>query len=178
VLVCAIALFVVAGVIVTIGSGGSGTSASTTAAAPSSTSPAAIAPTGLSATKLGSFVTSTLKQPVYWAGARRGDLYELQRTANGSVFIRYLPRGVRVGDPRSAFLLVATYPYPDALARLQNGATGGTTLPGGGFALVDAARPTNVHLAFPGIPYEIEIYDPSPATAKQIALSGDIRPVG
>src|SRR5262245_63358257 len=41
--------------------------------------------------------------PVYWAGPRAGVTYELTRSAGGQIYIRYLPAGVRVGDPRPQF---------------------------------------------------------------------------
>jgi hypothetical protein len=176
VLLAVIAIFVVVGAVIAASGGGSGSATLSTPPAAASTS--VIRPEGLSAAQLRTVVAGTIKHPVFWAGPKRADVYEFQRSANGSVYIRYLPPGVRVGDPRAAFLIVATYPYPDALQRLQNGATGGIPLNGGGFALVDAAHPTSVHLAFPGSAYEIEVYDPSPTTARRLAASGDIRPVG
>jgi hypothetical protein len=177
VLLAALAAFAIAGVIAAVDGGGSGTSASTTAAPANASSQ--IAPVGVSAAGLKALVSGTLKQTVYWVGPKRGDVYELQRSANGSVYIRYLPPGVKAGDPRAAFLIVATYPFSNALQRLQGGANGaGTPLRGGGFALVDAAHPTSVHVAFPGINYEVEVYDPSPSVARRVAESAVLRPVG
>jgi hypothetical protein len=176
VLLSVIAIFVLVGALTAASGGGSGAATPTAAPAPAQTS--VIPPEGLSAAQLKTVVAGTIKHPVFWAGRRRGYVYEFQRSTNGSVYIRYLPPGVGVGDPRSAFVIVATYPYPDALQRLENGATGGIPLSGGGFALVDAAHPTSVHLAFPGIQYEMEVDDPSPTTARRLAASGDIRPVG
>ena len=54
--------------------------------------------------------------PIYWAGPKPGYTYELSTTSNGGVFIRYLPAGAKVGDPRADFLTVATYPFPGAFA--------------------------------------------------------------
>src|SRR5919109_549282 len=39
-------------------------------------------------------------RPVYWAGPKRGVTYELTQSSNGRTFIRYLPKGVRVGSRR------------------------------------------------------------------------------
>jgi hypothetical protein len=145
----------------------------------SSTSPGQaitqIGPQGFSASALPSFVAGTLKQPVYWAGPRGGDIYELTRTTTGNVYVRYLPPGVAVGKPGANFLIVATYPFPNALSRLKAIANGkGTTLSNGAFALPDATYPKSVHMAFPGASYQIEVYDPSPAVARRVALSGAI----
>ena len=43
-------------------------------------------------------VAKSLGHPVYWAGPRKGVTYELTRTTDGKVYIRYLPRGTHVGD--------------------------------------------------------------------------------
>ena len=40
---------------------------------------------------------SLIGQPIYWAGPRKGYEYEFQRTSNGYVYVRYLPRGLPAG---------------------------------------------------------------------------------
>ena len=70
--------------------------------------------------------------PVYWAGPRREREYELTRTADGRVFVRYLPEGAEAGDPRPRFLTVASYAQPNAYRYLRaqsrrRGWTGQTT---------------------------------------------------
>ena len=55
---------------------------------------------------------------VYWAGPRAGFTYELTQV-NGNVFVRYLPAGTGLGDPRPNFLTVGTYPKRNALASLK-----------------------------------------------------------
>jgi hypothetical protein len=44
----------------------------------------------------------TLDYPVYWAGPKPGYSYELT-AAHGRVWVRYLPAGVKAGDPRPNF---------------------------------------------------------------------------
>jgi hypothetical protein len=118
-------------------------------------------------------------QPVYWAGAQRGHTYEFTRTTANNLYVRYLPAGVKGGAPGSGYLIVATYPDTNAYRGLMAVAHGQQVkLPGGGIALVDASYPKSVHLAFPGVPYQVEVYDPSPATALQVATSGKVAPVG
>jgi hypothetical protein len=79
---------------------------------------------------------------------------------------------------RKPYLTIATYPYPDALHRLRNVSHGQQVgLPGGGIALVDRNYPKSVHLAYPRVGYEVEVFDPSPARSRQVAMSGDVRPV-
>jgi hypothetical protein len=168
---CAIAIVV--GVLASTGG-----SAQPAGAAPATTSVSHIGPTGMNATALRAYVATTLKQPVWWAGPRKGYVYELTRSTNGSIYIRYLPPGARVGDPAANYLLVATYPYADAFTRLENVAGGaGRTLTDGAFVLPDSASPRSVHLAFPQSNYEIEVYDPSPAVAQRVAGSGAVQPV-
>jgi len=166
-----LAVAVIAGVIVWATSGGGGSSGP-----PGPPSVPHIGPMGLSAQGLGAFATGTLKQPVYWAGPKDKYVYELTRTSNGNVYVRYLPPGVNVGGKEGALLIVATYPYPNALARLKAISNGtGTSLPGGGLALPAAGYPKSVHVAFPGVDYEIEVFDPRPKRARQVADSGDIQ---
>jgi hypothetical protein len=127
-------------------------------------------------------VASAAGHPVYWAGPRAGTTYELTRTTDGRIYVRYLPKGVKLGDRRSIYLIVATYPVPGAYravlaAAKQKGArTFGVA--GGGKALVNAKTPTNVYLAYPGSSYQIEVYDPKPGRARALVASGRIRRVG
>jgi hypothetical protein len=136
----------------------------------------ATGPVALSAGSLRTLVTA-VGQPIYWAGPKEGYLYELTRTQKGNVFIRYLPPGAKVGT-RKPELTVATYPYRHALQALRNVANGREfRLSGGGIAVVDQKYPKSVHVAYPGVNYQVEVYDPSPARSRQVALSGDVRPV-
>src|SRR5207253_8975722 len=77
-----------------------------------------IAPVALSASGLAT-LAGTVGQPIYWAGPQHGYLYELKRTSDGNVYVRYLPPGVAVGAPGAAYLTVATYPFPGALQALR-----------------------------------------------------------
>lgn len=127
-------------------------------------------------------LTATLNavhgQPIYWTGAKAGFLYELRRTSNGNVYIRYLPRNVAAGAPAAKYLTVATYPFKDAYAALQKVAGGdAVNIPGGGIAFVDAQDAKSIHVAYPNINYQVEVYDPSPAKALSVASSGLVRPV-
>ena len=136
-----------------------------------------ITPVGLSAKGLRT-LTASIKQPIYWAGPKPGYLYELTRTSTGKIFIRYLPPGTRVGSKQGAELIVATYPFRNALKALKAlAASKRLAIPGGGIAIVDRAHPQSVHLAYPGVDNQVEVYDPSPARSLAIARSGAVRPV-
>jgi hypothetical protein len=145
--------------------------------APTTTTVKAIGPVGLSAKGLRTLITSA-GAPVYWAGPETGKLYELTRTSAGKVFVRYLPTGVKVGTKQSTYLIVATYPFRkpyQALEQLQGGKK--IVIPGGGVAVVDQAHPESVHVAFPGVDVQVEVYDPSPARSLQLARSGAVKPI-
>jgi hypothetical protein len=123
--------------------------------------------------------SKALGQPIYWAGPRPGYTYELTRTTKNRVYVRYLSPGIRVGDKRAIFLTVATYPFRDAFDALRQAAHGnGIKLRGGGLAVVRQDYPKSVHLAYPGVDYQVEIYHPSPQRSLQVAVSGAVAPVG
>ena len=134
-------------------------------------------PVGLSVQGLG-VLSKTLHQPIFWAGPKPGYTYELTRTRGGNVYVRYLPQGVEVGDKRANFLIIVTYPFKGSFQALKR-VSGGRAIdvPGGGIALVDQSYPKSVHMAFRGVNYQVEVYDPSPKRALQVALSGDVAPV-
>ena len=124
-------------------------------------------------------LSTTLQQPIYWAGTKDGFTYEVTRTTDGRVYVRYLPSGTEVGVGGSNYLIVVTYPFPKAYQAVKAAARGnGINLPDGGLALVDKGYPKSVHLAFRGVDYQVEVYDPVPATSRSVAVSGDVRPVG
>lgn len=139
--------------------------------------------TGASATsesELRSFAES-VSHPVYWAGPKDGYTYELTRTNDGRVYVRYLPEGTEVGDPRSRFLTVGTYPRAGAFAELKRAgrADGAISLKlgRGGLAVFSQAKPTSVYFGYPDARYQVEVYDPSPDEARRLALSGQVIPV-
>lgn len=119
-------------------------------------------------------------QPVYWAGARPGAVYEVTETAAGQVYIRYLRSGAQLGSSQPNFLTVATYPRPDAYADIEAAAKrpGAVTieLPGA-LAVYDEATPTSVYLAYRGSTEQVEVYSPSELEARRAVESGLVRPV-
>lgn len=123
----------------------------------------------------------SVSHPVYWAGPKEGFTYELTRTTNGLVYVRYLPEGTEVGDPRSRFLTVGTYPRAGAYAELQRAAKakGAVSLKvgGEGLAVFSESRPTSVYLGYPDAKYQVEVFHPSPDEARRLALSAQVVPV-
>lgn len=110
-----------------------------------------------------------------------GETYEVTRTKDGSVYIRYLPQGVPVGVKRPDYLTIGTYPQKRALAILKATAAKNRVptmnLDGGGLAFVDKKHPTSVYVAYPNVDVQVEVYDPAPARARQLVASGQIAPV-
>jgi hypothetical protein len=143
---------------------------------PSSSAPS-VKPVALSASGLRT-LARFVPEPIYWAGPKKGYFYELRRTKKDDIYIRYLPPGVNAGAKGAKYLVVASYPFPGALDALEKVAHGkGIRLRGGGLALVDQSYPKSVHLAFPNVDYQVEVYDPSPARALAVASPGEVRRV-
>lgn len=121
------------------------------------------------------------ERPIYWAGPRSGATYELTQAPDGRTYVRYLPRGVAVGDRTGGYLLVATYALPNAYRAVQRaGARPGAVtfrVPGGGLAVYNRDAATNVYFAYPRSRYQVEVYDPDPRTARRLVASGAIRPI-
>lgn len=119
--------------------------------------------------------------PIYWVGTRPGTRIEFTRAPDGTLFVRYLPPGVRAGAT-GTYLTVVTYPRPNGFAEVRSAASndGASTirLAGGGIGVYDRDRPRNVHLAYPGEPYQIEIFAPERELARSLVAAGAVRPVG
>jgi hypothetical protein len=136
-----------------------------------------IGPVAVSGSGLGTLARA-VRQPIYWAGPRKGYLYELRRAADGSVYIRYLPPGVKAGASGAAYLTIATYPFAGAFNALKNVTDARhVSIPGGGIALIGSKYKKSIHLAFPNVDYQVEVFHPSPGRALEVASSGQVRPV-
>jgi len=136
-------------------------------------------PTIVSQAQLERFA-GTLDYPVYWAGPKPGFSYELT-AASGRVWVRYLPAGVEAGDPRPNFLVVGTYQQPHAYSGLQAAAKQADSrskrIADGGLLVYSSQRPTSVYFGYPGVKYQVEVYNPSSATARSLVVAGTITPV-
>jgi hypothetical protein len=160
-------------------SGGHSPAARPAAASQALPQAAGVGPVAESADGLKGFAAA-VGHPVYWVGDQPGKTYELTQTRSGRIYIRYLPPGVAVGANRW-FLTVATYPYPHAyasLAALAKHQGGAIRLGHGGIALVDQAYPKSVHVAYPGVDFEVEVFSPSPARSRQVVTSGEVAAIG
>ena len=118
-----------------------------------------------------------LGETFYWAGVRSGTRIELAAT-DGTVFIRYLPRASRRAPPR---LRSPLPPIPGRTRSTRWAAppqmrTPPAGAPQGGLAVADETGGTNVHLAFPGRPSQVEVYSPKVAGRCALVANGKVRP--
>jgi hypothetical protein len=174
-----IALALLAGFVAWIVIDRTGNDSATTTQTTTTTTPttSAVGPVAAPAKVLSALVAN-VGHTVYWAGPIAGETPEFTRTTIDRVYVRYLPKGVDVGDKRSDFLIIATYPFLNAYAALKKAAKGSEVkIPGGGIALVSKTNPKSVAFAFPKAAYQGEVYDPSPKKALRVATSGTLRPV-
>lgn len=119
--------------------------------------------------------------PIYWAGPQRKVKYELTQVTDGRIYIRYLPKGVPIGERRAPYLTIGTYPVTNAYKANRTAAkeTGAVTFhtKRGGLAVYNQGAATSVYLAFPGSKYQVEVFDPNPSQARQLVRSGTVRPI-
>ena len=104
------------------------------------------------------------KGPIYWAGRRRGVRYELTR-ARSYVFIRYLPKGSRIGDRGVKALTIGSLTGTKPLRRLLSMSSGNRRfvrfdLPKGGVAIHARGPSQVVYAAYPRSHLQIEVFDP------------------
>jgi hypothetical protein len=126
-------------------------------------------------------LANSVEHPVYWAGERPGQEYELTITDQGNIFVRYLDPDTPVGSRQVASLTIGTYPVSDAYAATRAvadgpGARTGET-PDGGFVVTNGDNPNSVYIAYPDSDQQIEVYDPDPKTAFSLAESGAVVPI-
>jgi hypothetical protein len=173
--VVAVALLIALGVWLLV-RGGGGDSGSSTAASVTPLAPAAATQDDIRQ------LSDQVGRPIYWLGPSPGKVYELQRTSQDRIYVRYLPPSAKIGTTQAAYALVGTYPVQNAysvlkgLAKSSGEAT--FTAPHGAIAVYSNSRPTNIYLAYPGSDVQIEVYDPDAARARSLVTSGRVVPVG
>jgi len=137
------------------------------------------APAAVSETQLKALAAQT-NHAIYWAGPKRGT-YELTRTTDGRIYIRYLPSADKVGDRTPSYLTVGTYPTKNAFQAIQRaaGRQGGVsaTIDHGGLLVFNNSSPKSVYFSYPKSSSQVEVYDPSPLQARALVLGGSIKPI-
>ena len=135
------------------------------------------APTAISAAELARFARDS-ESPVYWVGGRRQRQLELTATPSAT-FVRYRSEGTSASAGSS--LTIATYPLEDAyvtaIGRSRSDGMTSRRTDDGGIAVWSLEQPTSVYLAWRGVPSLVEVYAPTAAEARAVALSGRVRPV-
>jgi hypothetical protein len=109
-------------------------------------------------------LAASVGHPVFWLGPQDGDTTELTRKSDGSIIIRYLPPGVGVGA-QGQYWSVGTYPFRGGFAAIQRVLRAGRAtrikLAHGGLAEYANGNPNNVHAAYPGYAYQVEVFAPA-----------------
>jgi hypothetical protein len=112
--------------------------------------------------------------PIYWAGEQPGITYELTKTADNRVFIRYLPAGVPIGSSKP-YLTIGSYPVSNAFTVTSRLAarSGSAPVDVGKSAVAFSSRtsPESVFLAYRGSGVQIEVYDPTRGRARELVAS-------
>jgi hypothetical protein len=123
---------------------------------------------------------ASLGIPIYWVGQQPGVRYELTKTADDRVFIRYLPAGVAIGSSKP-YLTIGTYPVRNAFVATSKLAAGSGSTPidigKDGVAFSSGKSPESVFLAFRGSGVLIEVFDPTPGRARDLVTSGRVTAV-
>jgi hypothetical protein len=112
---------------------------------------------------------------IYWADSEPGALYAFNHIATGQDFVRYLPNGTGLADTKQNYRVIGTYQDAKAFKTMQTAgklATGvSITNPDGSLVYYAKATPTHVYLAFKGLAFQIEIFDPTPGVALKLATT-------
>ncbi len=137
------------------------------------------APAAVSETQLKALAAQS-NHAIYWAGPKRGT-YELTRTTNGRIYIRYVPTPDKVGNRTPSYLTVGTYPTKNAFQAIKLAAArqGGVSakIDHGGLLVFNNGTPKSVYFSYPKSSSQVEVYDPSPLQARALVLGGSIKPI-
>ena len=142
--------------------------------------PAVGKPAIVSETQLHALAKQT-ELPIYWAGPKSGAAYELTRTRDGRIYIRYLSSAAKVGTRAPKYLTVGTYPGAHAFRAIRRAAQrpGGLSLKidNGGLLVFNTGVPTSVYFGYPKASYQVEVFDPSPQQARTLVVGGRVTPI-
>jgi hypothetical protein len=135
--------------------------------------------TGVSESQLKALAARS-NHPIYWAGPKPGT-YELTRTTDGRIYVRYLPSADKVGDRAPRYLTVGTYPAKQAFSAIKRAAARegavSAKIDHGGILVFNNGTPKSVYFSYPKSGYQVEVYDPSPLQARALVLGSSIKPI-
>jgi hypothetical protein len=136
-------------------------------------------PVAVSEAQLKALAAAT-DHPIYWAGPKQAT-YELTRTTDGRIYVRYLPSVAELGNRSPRYLTIGTYPTKRAFQSIQRAGArqGGVAvkLDRGGLLVFNQTTPKSVYFGYPKTGYQVEVFDPSPMHARALVLRGSITPI-
>mgnify|MGYP006272823129 FL=1 len=117
------------------------------------------------------------KITAYWAGPISNATYSINTSNVGQVFVRYVMKGQSCDSESKDFRVIATYTVSGAYdsTKAAGSQSNGVSLanPDGSIVYFNKDVPTNVYLAYQGLDYQIEIYDPNPKDAVTLATTAN-----
>jgi hypothetical protein len=119
-------------------------------------------------------LVAPIKHWVFWVGPKEGYKYRLDEQADGTVVIHYLPPSGPAG------VEVATYPFLGASLVIsalgRQSCCTAVPVPGGSGEFLNN-NPNDVRVGYPGVDYQVEVYDPTAGSAAQLVSSGALTPI-
>ena len=136
-------------------------------------------PAAVSESQLKTLAAAT-DHPIYWAGPKKAT-YELTRTTDGRIYVRYLPSTTELGNRSPRYLTIGTYPTKRAFQAIQRAGArkGGVAvkIDHGGLLVFNQGTPKSVYFGYPKTGYQVEVFDPSPMQARALVLDGSVTPI-
>ena len=122
-------------------------------------------------------LVSKQKITAYWAGPVANATYSINTSNVGQVFVRYVLNGQNCDSENKDFRVIATYTVSGAYesTKAAGSQANGVSLANadGSIVYFNKDVPTNVYLAYQGLDYQIEIYDPNPKDAVTLATTAN-----
>ena len=122
-------------------------------------------------------LVSKQKITAYWAGPVANATYSINTSNVGQVFVRYVMKGQSCDSENKDFRVIATYAVSGAYesTKAAGSQANGVSLANadGSIVYFNKDVPTNVYLAYQGLDYQIEIYDPNPKDAVTLATTAN-----
>jgi len=123
-----------------------------------------------------------LNQVIYWAGPMPAAKYTLNLSSPGIAYVRYLPKGQGLTDTKPLYRVIGTYQQTNAYeaTTAAGNQTNGVALlkSNGSVIYYNKTTPTNIYLATKGADQQIEVFDPNPTTALELAnAAGLVAPI-
>jgi hypothetical protein len=126
-------------------------------------------------------IAAAVGRPIYWAGPRPGTKLEYTQKTDGTTYVRYLHRSAKAGTPGAGYVVIATYPQPNAYKRVKRIAAAQhmfvADLPNGAIAVTKPSRLQNIYVLYPDRAYQIEVYAPNAGETRRLVFGGALQPI-